>query len=75
MAGLMLVLLWLGMHLVEGQQSQGRTTPALGVGQWILSLAIPVGAVFGVIRSIQMCVRNIRHPGLHTETINLIQGG
>lgn len=75
MTGLMLTLLWLGMHLVENQQSQGRTTPALGVAQWILSLAIPVGAVFGIIRSIQMCIRSIRRPGLHTETVNLIQAG
>ncbi|VXC33233.1 TRAP transporter small permease [Pseudoclavibacter sp. 8L] len=55
-----LVFMWLGFDMVEKQAASGRTTPALDIPQWILSLALPVGAALGGVRSIQVCILQIR---------------
>lgn len=55
------ILLWIGWDMVTSQMERGRTTPALGVPQWTLSLALPVGAVLGMIRVMQMAVATIRN--------------
>lgn len=68
------VLLWLGMDMVTSQLERGRTTAALGLPQWILSLALPVGAVLGMIRVAQMAVTTIRHREPETAP-ELLPGG
>ncbi len=48
------VLCWYGIEMVQFQLMMGQKTPALGMPQWILSLALPVGAFMCVIRTIQV---------------------
>ncbi len=48
-----LLFLWLGWEMASRQMAQGRLTPALGVPQWIFSMALPVGAALGAVRSVQ----------------------
>lgn len=54
------VFLWLGMDMVQKQQASGRLTPALQFPQWIFSLALPFGALLGVIRTVQVAYNEIR---------------
>lgn len=75
MAGFFLALLWLGMEMVGKQLNLGRTTPALGISQWVLSLAIPLGAVFGTIRTVQMAVTHLRHPETEATASEILPGG
>lgn len=67
------ILLWLGWDMVTSQMERGRTTPALGVPQWILSLALPLGAVLSMIRVVQMAVATI-HTKEQSST-QLLPGG
>lgn len=75
MFGFLAVLLWLGMDMVGSQLERGRTTAALDLPQWILSLAIPVGAVLGMIRVAQMAVITIRHREPEATAPELLPGG
>ncbi|TWT02442.1 TRAP transporter small permease [Planomicrobium sp. CPCC 101079] len=54
------VLLWYGIQMVMFQMDMGQKTPALGWPQWILSMALPLGALLCVIRTIQVCVEEIK---------------
>lgn len=54
------IFLWLGWDMVMSQLERGRSTPALGVPQWLLSLALPVGAVLSMIRVVQMALTALR---------------
>lgn len=49
-------LFWYGYETAMKQFSSGRVTPALGISQGLFTLAIPLGAVLGTIRSIQQLV-------------------
>lgn len=55
-----LVFGWIGLNLVESQAASGRLTPALQIPQWIFTVAIPLGAGLGAIRTIQLAVLELR---------------
>jgi C4-dicarboxylate transporter DctQ subunit len=67
------IFLWLGWEMVASQLERGRTTPALGVPQWILSLALPFGAVLSMIRVLQMTITTIRTE--EQSSTQLLPGG
>lgn len=70
----LLLLLWLGWDMVVTQMARGRTTPALGMPQWILSFALPFGAFFGILRTIQITIDRLRHPELLDAQPDLLPG-
>lgn len=53
-AGLFAILLYYGYEMVAFQMKISQTTPALGMPQWILSLALPIGALLCLIRTVQV---------------------
>ncbi|WP_120003422.1 TRAP transporter small permease [Nesterenkonia muleiensis] len=55
-----LLFLWLGWEMASRQFDQGRVTPALGIPQWIFSMALPVGAALGAVRAAQAGYVQIR---------------
>lgn len=55
-----LLFLWLGWEMTSRQFTQGRVTPALGIPQWIFSMALPLGAALGAVRSAQAGYLQIR---------------
>lgn len=59
------VLLWYGIQMVTFQLTIGQKTPALGLPQWILSLALPFGALLCLIRTIQVGVNEIKDVNNH----------
>lgn len=75
MTGFMVLLLWLGMDMVTSQLETGRATAGLGIPQWVLSIALPLGAAFGILRSVQLTVSRIRHPQPLAEASELLLGG
>lgn len=60
MLAFFLILLWLGFETAMKQLESGRMTPALQFPQWIFSMGLPLGALLGAIRSIQVCVIELR---------------
>lgn len=54
------VFLWLGMDMAISQAESGRTTPALGIPQWAFSLALPLGALLGGVRTIQVGILGLK---------------
>ncbi|PSL40340.1 TRAP-type C4-dicarboxylate transport system permease small subunit [Planomicrobium soli] len=54
------VLLWYGIQMVLFQMDMGQKTPALGWPQWVLSSALPLGALLCVIRIVQVCIEEIK---------------
>lgn len=55
-AALFSILLYYGYEMVQFQMKINQTTPALGMPQWILSLALPLGAALCLIRTIQVTI-------------------
>ena len=47
------VLLYFGIDMMIFQMQIGQTTPALNLPQWIWSLALPIGALLCLIRTVQ----------------------
>ena len=62
LAGLLLfgVLTWYGWEMVSFQKLMNQKTPALGMPQWILSLALPLGALMCFIRMIQVIIEETK---------------
>lgn len=54
------IFLWLGVETALKQLDTGRVTPALQIPQWIFSMGLPLGALLGVIRTIQVAVIELR---------------
>lgn len=54
------VLLWYGIQMVIFQMDIGQKTPSLGWPQWLLSSALPLGALLCVIRTIQVCIEELK---------------
>ncbi len=68
------VFCWLGYDMVVDQASSGRLTPALGVPQWIFSLALPFGALLGATRTVQILVAELRgRAGFQSEETDAIE--
>lgn len=47
------VIIWTGVEMVQSQISSNQTTPALGIPEWTMGIAVPVGAIFCFIRFAQ----------------------
>jgi C4-dicarboxylate transporter, DctQ subunit len=62
-----LLFLWLGWEMTSRQFAQGRVTPALGIPQWVFSMALPVGAALGAIRALQAGYVQIRRAAIEQE--------
>lgn len=62
LAGLLLfgVLTWYGWEMVSFQKLMNQKTPALGMPQWILSLALPLGALMCFIRMLQVIIEEAK---------------
>nr|WP_106779913.1 TRAP transporter small permease [Lysinibacillus timonensis] len=58
-ATLFSILLYYGYEMVQFQMKISQTTPALGMPQWILSLALPLGALLCLIRTVQVTIGEI----------------
>ena len=56
MGGLFLILSYYGLQMVLFQMDMGQKTPSLGWPQWIFSLAMPVGSVLCLYRTIQATI-------------------
>ncbi|MBB4823515.1 TRAP-type C4-dicarboxylate transport system permease small subunit [Sporosarcina luteola] len=54
------VLLYYGFQMVKFQMDMGQKTPSLGWPQWWFSLAMPLGAVLCIYRTIQVTVKELR---------------
>ncbi|QTD41079.1 TRAP transporter small permease [Sporosarcina sp. Te-1] len=54
------VLLYFGFQMVQFQMDMGQKTPSLGWPQWWFSLAMPLGAVLCIYRTIQVTVKELR---------------
>ncbi|MFY3793097.1 TRAP transporter small permease [Ureibacillus sp. MALMAid1270] len=59
-AGLFAILLYYGYEMVAFQMKISQTTPALGMPQWILSLALPIGALLCLIRTVQVTLEELK---------------
>lgn len=60
MGSLFLILLYFGFQMVVFQMDMGQKTPSLGWPQWVFSLAMPVGALLCLYRTIQATVIEYR---------------
>lgn len=54
------VLVYFGMKMVMYQVELGQKTPALGWPQWVFSLAMPIGALLCLYRTIQVTVKEFK---------------
>lgn len=55
------VLLFFGIDMAALQAWSGRTTPSIGIPQWLFTAALPVGAVLGAYRTVQAGRAGFRH--------------
>lgn len=55
------VLLWYGWELASSQMENGRSTPSMQIPQWLFTIALPVGAALGILRTVQVTIRSLRH--------------
>lgn len=49
----MAMLTWAGWRQIQSQIALGTTSEALGIPEWIYTAALPVGALFVIIRVLQ----------------------
>ncbi|ARJ38911.1 C4-dicarboxylate ABC transporter permease [Sporosarcina ureae] len=57
---LFFILLYFGLKMVQYQMDMGQKTPSLGWPQWWFSMSMPIGALFCLIRSIQVTIVEFR---------------
>lgn len=57
-----LILLMFGWDQVSSQLASGRSTPSMQIPQWLFTLALPVGAALGILRTVQVTWRGLREP-------------
>jgi len=48
------IVLVYGWDQVGQQIANGRSTPSMGIPQWLFSLALPVGSLLGIVRTVQV---------------------
>ena len=65
----MIILLYYGIEMVQGQMTMGSTTPVLRMPQYVQGLSMPCGAVLIIIRVIQSGIE------LFKEYWNSTEGG
>lgn len=54
------VLFWTGCKMVENQIKNATVTPTLQWPSWVFGIFLPIGAMFIIIRFLQMAVIDIR---------------
>ncbi|MDT8901657.1 TRAP transporter small permease [Anaeroselena agilis] len=47
------VIIWTSIGMVQSQIASKQTTPALGIPEWTMGIAVPVGAAFCFVRFAQ----------------------
>lgn len=47
------VIVWTSIGMVQSQMASSQTTPALGIPEWTMGIAVPVGAAFCFVRFAQ----------------------
>lgn len=65
LVGLMMLLLfgvlfYFGIQMIQFQMDMGQKTPSLGWPQWWFSLAMPLGALLCIYRTIQATLKELR---------------
>lgn len=60
-------LLYFGIQMVSFQVEMGQRTPSLGWPQWWFSLAMPVGALLCLYRTLQVTVNEYREHNVKGE--------
>lgn len=63
-------LLYFGIDMVRFQMQIGQTTPALNLPQWIWSLALPVGALLCLIRTVQAMLEELQNVKNEAKIVN-----
>lgn len=58
------VIIWTSIGMVQAQIASKQTTPALGIPEWTMGIAVPVGAAFCLIRFAQAGWKNWRKDGV-----------
>ncbi|BDH62197.1 C4-dicarboxylate ABC transporter permease [Lysinibacillus sp. PLM2] len=61
------ILLYYGYEMVQFQMKINQTTPALGMPQWILSLALPFGALLCLVRTLQVTIDEIKSSNIEVK--------
>ena len=56
MGGLFVILAYFGLQMVLFQMDMGQKTPSLGWPQWVFSMAMPLGSILCLIRTIQATI-------------------
>jgi C4-dicarboxylate transporter, DctQ subunit len=72
--GLMVVLTYYGLLMVENQMMFNQKTPSLGMPEWIGGMAVPFGAVLIIIRVLQHTWLELRALG-NKENVGLQRQG
>ncbi|AZV45538.1 TRAP transporter small permease [Peribacillus asahii] len=54
------VLFWFGLEMVMQQYEYQQKTPALGLDEWIMGLAVPLGSFLCVLRFWEGCILEIK---------------
>lgn len=62
------VLAWFGWEQVQSQIANGRSTPSMQIPQWLFTLALPVGSVLGILRTVQVTARAVRGDEAESES-------
>ncbi|MFF5996599.1 TRAP transporter small permease [Lysinibacillus sp. KU-BSD001] len=63
------ILFWYGVEMVQFQIKMNQKTPALGMPQWILSLALPFGAFMCVVRTVQVVMEEAKNVSRGEKTV------
>lgn len=58
--GLFLALAWFGLWQLLDEAKMGTTSEALGIPQWLYTLALPVGGIIMIGRAVQATRRALR---------------
>jgi TRAP-type C4-dicarboxylate transport system permease small subunit len=60
--GLYLALIWFSLRQIQDETAMGTTSEALGIPQWIYTVALPVGGAILIARTAQAAARALRPP-------------
>lgn len=69
------IFCWVSLDMLMKQAAGSRATNALAIPQWYLTLALPVGAVLGIVRAVQVTILSLRGKGPKSEAEEFIEEG
>lgn len=69
------VFMWIGLDMLSKQAAGSRSTIALGIPQWILTAALPLGALLGGVRAVQVTLLTLHHKGPKSEAELYVEEG